>query len=110
VIALAALPAGCGMSGPVGGGGLAGAVDVVAVPVVVVPGGVVPVVDAAVVVVVPVVVVPVVVVPVVVVLVVGGGAATTLIVAVMNGCRSQRKVYVPAVLNLHVPLHPGLVG
>jgi hypothetical protein len=72
--------------------------------VVVVPVGMVDVV------VVSVVVVPVVVVPVVVVLVVGGGGATTRIVAVMNRCRSQWNVYVPAALKVHVPLQPGELG
>lgn len=46
--------------------------------------------------------------PVVVVVVVVGPSTT--IVAIMNGCRSQWKVYVPGVLNVQVPLHPGAVG
>lgn len=50
------------------------------------------------------VVVPVVVVPVVV------PFPCTTIVAVMNVCRSQWNVYVPGVLNVHVPLHPAAVG
>jgi hypothetical protein len=46
---------------------------------------------------------------VVVVAVVVPGAWTT-IVPVMNGCRSQWNVYVPAELKLHVPLHPGALA
>ena len=85
-----------GTVGSVGGGG---AVDVVELPAVVVVEDVV----------LSVVVAPVVV-PVGVVVVVVGPPAWTVIVAVMNGCRSQWNVYVPAVSNWHVPLHPGGVG
>jgi hypothetical protein len=48
-------------------------------------------------------------VPGVVVVVVVPGACT-MIVAVMDGCRSQWNVYVPGVLNVQVPLHPGAAG
>jgi hypothetical protein len=128
VIALAALATGAGWTGTVGSVGSCGPFGVVDVTAVV-PGPAevglddvpVSVVAVAAVVVVPVemvdvvvvsvVVVPVVVVPVVlVVLVVGGGDATTRIVAVMNRCRSQWNVYVPAALKVHVPLQPGELG
>lgn len=89
LIALAGLDGGGGGVGTVGSVGGGTLVGVVVVPVVVVP-----------VVVVPVVAVPVVVEP----------GACTVIVPVINACASQKNVYVPGVLNVHVPLHPAGAG
>jgi hypothetical protein len=87
------------LSGAAGGAGLGVVVVVVVVAVAV--GGVLVV--GVVLRVVPVVAV------VVVSVVVEPGAWTTT-VAVINGCRSQWNVYVPGVLNVQVPLHPGAVA
>ena len=36
--------------------------------------------------------------------------ACTATVPTMNGCTSHLNLYVPGVLNVHVPLHPAPVG
>jgi hypothetical protein len=95
-----ALPASGELVGPTGGGlGLVGPGDAVVVVVVDPVGGGGPV-----------VVVAVVVVPVVLVVLVVVAPDPTTIVPVMKVCRSQWKVYVPGVLNVQLPLQPGLSG